>query len=62
MVEVKLSEYNKHMLKYAVKNLKCDHKPEPESLYPFAGHGRWFNWAQNIGERHRLNGQCDLYL
>jgi hypothetical protein len=61
-VEVTLGEYNKHMLKYALKNPKCDDELEPEFLYPFAEHDRWVNWAQNIGERHRLNGQRDVYL
>ena len=50
------------MLKYAVKNPKCNEELEPEYLYPFAEHDRWVNWAQNVGERHRLNSQCDVIL
>ena len=62
MVEVKLGEYNKHMLKYAAKIPKCNDGLEPEYLYPFAEHGRWVNWTQNIGEWHRFNCQRNVYL
>ena len=55
MVEFKLAEYNKYMLKYSVKNHNIE-KDElaPEYFYPFAEHDRWANWAQNICEQHRL--------
>ena len=62
MVEVKLFEYNKRMLKYAVKNPKCDDKLEPEFLYSFAGYDRWVHCTHNIDKRHRLNGQRNVYL
>ena len=44
------------MLKYAVKNPKCDDELESEYLYLFVDHDRWVNWAQYIGERHKMNG------
>ena len=50
------------MLKYAVKNPKCDNKLEHEYLYSFAEHDIWVDWAQNIGEWHKINGQRDVYL
>ena len=43
-------------------NPKCDDELEPEYLYPFADRNRWVNWAQNIGDRHKLNDQQDVYL
>ena len=51
------------MLKYSVKNpnLEIDELAR-DYLYPFVEHDRWVNWAQNIGERHRLNGQRNDYL
>jgi hypothetical protein len=49
---VKLTESNKHLLKYAIfdraKNLWW---------YPFATDKRWMDWAQNTAERHRCQGQ-----
>ena len=54
---VKLTESNKHLLKYAIfdraKNLWW---------YPFATDKRWMHWAQNTAERHRCQGQRGVYL
>ena len=62
-VEVSLTDSNKHLLKYAVRNTISDtDNLEPEYIYPFAEHERWANWAQNINERHRINDQRNIYL
>ena len=31
-------------------------------FYPFVEHDRWFHWAQNTAERHRINLQKNVYL
>ena len=47
-VEVLLTEYNKHMLKYAMKNHKChDDELGIKYLFPFVGHDRCF-FGRNI--------------
>eukprot|EP00978_Attheya_sp_CCMP212_P041091 scaffold231316_cov51-Attheya_sp.AAC.1 len=54
---VKLTESNKHLLKYAIFN-------PANNLwwYPFATDPRWMHWAQNTAERHRCQGQRGVYL
>eukprot|EP00978_Attheya_sp_CCMP212_P020530 scaffold58917_cov62-Attheya_sp.AAC.1 len=55
---VKLTESNKHLLKYAIFN-------HAKNLwwYPFATDPRWMHWAQNTAERHhRCQGQRGVYL
>ena len=60
---LKFAEYNTHMLKYSVKNPNIENdKLSPDYLYPFAEYDRWVSWVQNIGDRHILNGQRDVYL
>ena len=62
-IEVSLTDENKHLLKYAVKNEKAENNDlEPSYIYPFAEHDRWINWAQNISERHRIYNQRNVYL
>ena len=61
-VEISLVGYNKHMLIYAVKNSTCEDELEPGYLYSFAEHARWVDWAQNIRERYKINGQRNVYL
>ncbi len=56
-VTVSMTESNKHLLNYAIYD-----ESEGRFLYPFASHPRWLKWAQNTCERHRLNGQKDVYL
>ena len=56
-VEVSLVEYNKHMLKYSMKNPNIENDElSPTYLYLSAEHDRWVKCAQNISEGHRLNG------
>ena len=62
-IEVSLTDANKHLLKYAVKNEKAENDDlEPSYIYPFAEHDRWINLAQNICERHRIYNQRNIYL
>ena len=62
MVEVLLVEYNKRMLKYALKNPKYeDGKLKIEYLYPSAEYDSWVDWAQNINERYIMNDQRNIY-
>ena len=62
-IEVSLTDANKHLLNYAVKNEKVENDElEPSYIYPFAEHDRWINWAQNISERHRIYNQRNVYL
>ena len=62
-IEVSLTDANKHLLKYAIKNEKAENDElEPSYIYPFAEHDRWINWAQNISERHRIYNQRNVYL
>jgi hypothetical protein len=56
-VTVSMTESNKHLLNYAIYD-----ETEGRFVYPFASHPRWLKWAQNTCERHRLNGQKDVYL
>ena len=57
LVEVTMTEANKHYLTYAVWN-----ETDEIWVYPFAEHRRWVHWAQNTAERHRVNGQKSVYL
>ena len=62
-IEVILTDANKHLLKYAIKNEKVKNDElEPSYIYPFTEHDRWINWAQNISERHRIYNQRNIYL
>ena len=56
-VEVTMTEANPHLLKYAVYDSE-------NKVYfkPFAIHDRWANWAGDTAERHRVNGQKQVYL
>ena len=62
-VGVKLAEYNKHMFKYSVNNSNLENDAlASDYVYPFAGHDIWVYLIQNIGDRHRLNDQHNVYL
>ena len=62
-IEVSLTDSNKHLLKYAVYNIKSKiDELEPSYIYLYAEHDQWVNWAQNINERHRINDQRNIYL
>jgi hypothetical protein len=56
-VTVTMTQSNQHLLNYTVYD-----ETEKRLVYPFASHPRWLKWAQNTCERHRLNGQKDVYL
>ena len=58
-----LTGYNKHILKYALKNPNYENeKYELEYLYSFAGYGKWVDWVQSMNERHRMNKRLNDYL
>ena len=62
-IEVSLTDANKHLLKYAVKNEKAENDVlKPSYIYTFVEHDRWMNWAQNTSERHRIYSQRNVYL
>jgi len=53
--KVTMTESAKHLLKF------CQ-KLNGEYVYRFARHPRWMHWAQNIAERHRAQGQRDMFI
>ena len=54
---ISMTDSNKHLLKYHIKDNLLN-----LLKYPFAKHNRWYYWAQNIAERHRINSQRQFYL
>lgn len=55
--KVLLTNSNEHLL------INCMYDVESNVyVYPLAKYDRWMHWIQNISERHRVNGQRNIYL
>jgi len=57
MHDVTFTNAMKHYLNYSIY---CN--DQKRHLFPFATHKRWVHWAQNTAERHRFNGQRQVFL
>ena len=55
--EVSFTQASTHYLNYAIFNNETKMYD-----FPVASHARWMHWSHNTAERHRFNGQRQVYL
>ena len=57
LYDVTFTNAMKHYLNYSIYSSQ-----KKRLLFPYAMHKRWVHWAQNTAERHRFNGQRQVFI